>query len=299
MTGEHGRERSNLYWVPSLLFVLALLCLVVGLTYVIQDQFYRAGFVVAAIMASIGFHLFSLGNTAYGCAAALENEALTEYAYHINQNGIYATFGAGGVFLGSAMWFLFQEFDAPTEFVWYLALSDLSGLPPGTVERLHFDALRLVMLLGVLTFSIGFLNQSSYGNWFTVVLDEIDASNDYTTVVDQAIDGIAARFRRSEIDDLTEHTISITERNPPEFRVVRVEGPDEIDPGEEYTVRATVENRGDERGHCTVVYQREGDVVNSIEKTIPSAARTTVEFLDTAPQSDDELTVGIGLETTG
>lgn len=296
MSRGHESERSRLYWVPPALFVLSLLVAITGLTFVIKGRFHTAGFITAGIMASIGFHLFSLGNTAYASAASLENEELAEYGYHINQNGIYATFGAGGVFLSSALWFLFQEIENTQTSAWYALWVDITGLPVELIEMIQFAILRSTLAAGILIFSIGFLNQSRYGDWFTIVLEEIDASHRKETVIDQVLDELS-NFGVGSSETVTkEKTIEIANPEPAQFSVVRVETPKRIEPGEKYAVRARVANRGSEDGRRRIVCYRDDKRVDTTETTLSSGAEKTLEFTDTAPTEEKSCTVRIEIE---
>jgi len=296
MSRGHASERSKLYWFPPALFVLSLLVAITGLTFVIKGRFHTAGFITAGIMASIGFHLFSLGNTAYASAASLENEELAEYGYHINQNGIYATFGAGGVFLSSALWFLFQEIENTQTSAWYALWVDISGLTVELIQMIQFAILRSTLAAGILIFSIGFLNQSRYGNWFTIVLEEIDASHRKETVVDQVLDELSNFGIGSSGTVTKEKTIEIVNPEPAQFEIVRIATPKELEPGEEYTVRTRVANRGSEDGRRQIVCYRDDQRIDTIETTLSSGAEETLEFTDTAPTAEKSCTVRIGIE---
>lgn len=295
MSKQNVNGRTQLYWVPPFIFIIILLASVMSLTFFLEDQFHTAGFITATVMGSIGFHLFSVGNTAYACAASLENEELTEYAYRANQNGIYATAGAGGVFLSSVIWFFLQRVGNVNEFFWYSYLAQILNVSNSLVRQLHLYSLRLTIGLGLLSFAIGFISQSNSSKWYTIIVEEIDASPDATTRVDRAIEGLFSLLGYQEPDAFSEHTVTIEGVDPPEFHVVEVKIPDQIEAGQEYDVRATIGNEGGREGRCKVFCEVDGQVVNTLETSVSSGGTAEVKFADMAPKSQNKRTVGIGV----
>lgn len=295
MAKQNVNGRTRLYWVPPLIFIVILLASVMSLTFFLEEQFHTAGFITATIIASIGFHLFSVGNTAYACAASLENEELTEYGYRANQNGIYATAGSGGVFLSSVLWFFLQRIENTSEFPWYSYLGDILNTSNSVIEELHFYSLRVVIGGGLLLFAVGFISQSKSSKWYTIIVEEIDASPDVTTRVDRAVDRTLSFLGHQEPDAFSEHTVTIEGVDPPEFRLVEIEVPDQIEAGKEYDVRATIENEGGRQGRCEVFYEVDGQEVDTFERTISSGEKTEVDFTDVAPMSQNRRTVGVGI----
>lgn len=296
MSKQNINGRTRLYWIPPFIFIIILFGSVLSLTFFLEDQFHTAGFITATIMVSIGFHLFSVGNTAYACAASLENEKLTEYGYRSNQNGIYATAGAGGVFISSVLWFFLQRIENVSDFFWYSYLGQILNLSNGVVQQLHLHSLRLIIGLGLFLFAIGFLGQSNSSKWYTIIVEEIDASPDATTRVDRVIERVLSLLGYQEPDAFSEHTVTIEGVDPPEFHVVEVKLPDRIEAGQEYDVRATVGNEGGRQGKCEVFCEVDGQVVDTFERVVSDGETTKVEFADVAPRSQNERTVAIGVD---
>lgn len=61
-------------------------------------------FTYATVTAAIAFHLFSVGNAAYSCAASLGNDDLFRLGTKINENGVHAAVGAGAVLFSAVLW---------------------------------------------------------------------------------------------------------------------------------------------------------------------------------------------------